>query len=182
MFHHYDPDPGPDSPEIVRMVVEIPRDSSNKYEFDSELGLFRLARSLYSPIHYPGDYGFLPGTIAEDGEPLDILCLVNIPSFTGCVCYVRPVAVLVTRDGELRDHKILAVHVRDPRHEQIKALPDVNEHTIREIEHFFSSYKELEGHIMILEGWRNYDAAERIITESRERFLEAASSTPLATA
>ena len=84
-----DPDPGPETPEIVRMIVEIPRDSSNKYEFDWNLKLFKLARTLYSPLHYPGDYGFIPGTIAEDNEPLDIICLVTSPSFTGCLTYVR---------------------------------------------------------------------------------------------
>ena len=171
MLYHFEPDPGPECPHTVRMVVEIPRDSSNKYEFDEKLGMFRLARSLYSPIHYPGDYGFLPGTVAEDGDHLDILCLVNTPSFTGCVCYVRPVAVLDMLDGEKRDHKVLAVHSRDPRHEQMQRLRDVNEHTIREIEHFFSSYKELEGKTMSMEGWRDAEAARKVVAESRERFL-----------
>ena len=73
----YDLDPGPDSPEIVRMIVEIPKNSSNKYEYDGKLGVFRLDRTLYSPLHYPGDYGFIPGTLAEDADPLDVLVLVD---------------------------------------------------------------------------------------------------------
>ena len=81
MFYEIEPDPGPETPQIVRMVVEIPRDSSNKYEYDPSLKLFKLSRTLYSPLHYPGDYGFIPGTIAEDHEPLDILCMVTSPSF-----------------------------------------------------------------------------------------------------
>lgn len=171
MLFRFEPDPGPQMPWVVWLVVEIPRDSSNKYEFDETLGLFRLARSLYSPIHYPGDYGFLPGTIAEDGEPLDVLCLVNTPSFTGCLCEVRPVAVLDMLDSEQRDHKVLAVQKQDPRFEEVQDIHNVNEHTIREIEHFFSSYKELEGKIMTMGGWRDAEAARRVVSESRERYL-----------
>src|SRR5579859_3824123 len=87
----YDMDPGPDSPEIVRMIVEIPKNSSNKYEYDGKLGVFRLDRTLYSPLHYPGDYGFIPGTLAEDGDPLDVLVLTDEPTFTGCMLEARPV-------------------------------------------------------------------------------------------
>ncbi|HWF48070.1 MAG TPA: inorganic diphosphatase [Bryobacteraceae bacterium] len=171
MLFRFEPDPGPEMPWVVRLVVEIPRDSSNKYEFDESLGLFRLARSLYSPIHYPGDYGFLPGTLAEDGEALDVLCLVNSPSFTGCVCDVRPVAVLDMLDGEQRDHKVLAVQNRDPRFEEMQNIHNVNEHTIREIEHFFKSYKDLEGKTMIMGGWRDAESARLIVSEARERYL-----------
>jgi inorganic pyrophosphatase len=174
MLYHFEPDPGPETPITIRMVVEIPRDSSNKYEFDPSLGLFRLARSLYSPIHYPGDYGFLPGTIAEDGESLDILCLVNLPSFTGCLCYVRPVAVLDMVDGEKKDHKVLAVPSHDPRYEGIQDIKDVNEHTMREIEHFFSSYKELEGKTMAMGGWRDAAEAREVVMASRQRYLATA--------
>ena len=87
-------DPGPECPEIVRMIVEIPKNSGNKYEYDRALGVFRLDRTLYSPMHYPGDYGFIPGTLAEDGDPMDVLTLVDQPSFPGCLIEVRPVAVL----------------------------------------------------------------------------------------
>ena len=90
----YDLDPGPESPELVRMIVEIPMGSANKVEYDGELGLFRLDRALYSPMHYPGDYGFIPGTLAEDRDPLDVLTLVSQASFTGCLIEVRPVGVL----------------------------------------------------------------------------------------
>jgi len=171
MLYHFEPTPGPDSPQIIRMVVEIPKESSNKYEFDWQLKLFRLARSLYSPLHYPGDYGFLPGTVAADGDPLDVLCMANTPSFTGCLLYVRPVAVLDMLDGTKRDHKILAAHVHDPRHDQLHRLANVNQHRLAEIEHFFSIYKELEGTTMVMGGWRDVEAAHRVIVESRERYL-----------
>lgn len=171
MFFEIEPNPGPETPEIVRMVVEIPRDSTNKYEYDTSLKLFKLSRTLYSPIHYPGDYGFIPGTIAEDKEPLDVICLVTSPSFTGCLTYVRPIAVLEMIDGDYRDHKILAVPAHDPRHAELHQLKDVAEHTQREIEYFFSIYKELEGKTMIMDGWRGADKAYLVIDESRERFL-----------
>ncbi len=174
MFYEFDPDPGPETPEIVRMIVEIPRDSSNKYEYDASLRLFKLARTLYSPIHYPGDYGFIPGTVAEDNEPLDVICLVTSPSFTGCLTYVRPIAVLEVQDGQYLDHKILAVPGRDPRHNETRALGNVPEHVCREIEHFFSIYKELEGKTMKIKGWQKTEVAYSIINQSRERFLATA--------
>src|SRR5581483_11840989 len=90
----YDLDPGPDCPAIVRMIVEIPKNSTNKYEYDGKLGVFRLDRTLYSPMHYPGDYGFVPGTLAEDGDPLDVLVLVDEPSYPGVLIAVRPLGVL----------------------------------------------------------------------------------------
>jgi inorganic pyrophosphatase len=171
MLYHFDPDPGPESPRVLRMVVEIPKNSSNKYEFDHTLGVFKLSRTLYSPIHYPGDYGFVPGTIAEDGDPLDILAMVSSPSFSGCLSYVRPVGVLDMIDGGEVDHKILAMSLRDPRHDQVKSFDDVFPHIKREIEHFFSIYKELESKPMPMGKWRGLEAACEVIVESRKRYL-----------
>src|SRR5664279_3394816 len=115
----YDMDPGADCPESVRMIVEIPKNSANKYEYDGELGVFRLDRALYSPMHYPGDYGFIPGTLAEDGDPMDVLSLVEEPSFPGCLIEVRPVGLLNMVDQDMRDQKIIAVPKRDPRYEEV---------------------------------------------------------------
>src|SRR5512142_231023 len=109
----YDLDPGPSIPEIVRMIVEIPKNSANKYEYDGSLGVFRLDRTLYSPMHYPGDYGFIPGTLAEDGDPLDALALVDQASFSGCLIEVRPIGVLNMMDQQEPDQKILAVPTRN---------------------------------------------------------------------
>jgi inorganic pyrophosphatase len=164
-------DPGPNCPRSVRLVVEIPKKSINKYEYDSELKLFKLSRVLYSPLHYPGDYGFIPGTIAEDSEPLDVLALVTNPSFTGCVYTVRPVGVLDMIDENEPAHKILVVPVGDPRRKSIDDIQHVAEHVRREIEHFFEIYKELEEKKSHIEGWRNAEAACDVITESRARHL-----------
>ena len=171
MFYQFAPDPGPDCPRVVRTVVEIPKEASNKYEFDPALGLFKLSRTLYSPMHYPGDYGFIPGTIAEDRDPLDVLVLVASPSFTGCLFYVRPIGVLDLMDGGDHDHKILAVSIHDPRQNEVLSTGDVSTHVRREIEHFFAIYKELENKTTQIKGWHGVDAAQQVIRESRERYL-----------
>ncbi|HTU47494.1 MAG TPA: inorganic diphosphatase [Bryobacteraceae bacterium] len=176
MQFHFEPDPGNDFPVIVRMIVEIRKDSSNKYEYDPSLGLFRLSRALYSPMHYPGDYGFIPGTIAEDGEPLDVLSLVTTPSFSGCMMDVRPVAVLDMLDGQDVDHKILALPNGDPRYESITELDHLGQHVQREIEHFFEIYKDLEGHPMQTRGWRAKTETHTVIVESRHRYLNKSRS------
>ena len=168
----YDIDPGPDIPEVVRAIIEIPRNSSNKYEYDGVLGVFRLDRALYSPMHYPGDYGFIPGTLADDGDPLDVLVLVDEPSFTGCLMDVRPVGVLHMVDQTEVDHKILAVPNRNPRFDSIHTVDQVFPHTRREIEHFFSIYKELQGAKTRMEGWGGPPDARRILVKNRQTYLD----------
>jgi inorganic pyrophosphatase len=168
----YDIDPGPDLPELVRMIVEIPKNSTNKYEYDPKAGVFRLDRSLYSPMHYPGDYGFIPGTLAEDDDPLDVLVLVQEPSFTGCMIEVRPVGILNMVDADQGDQKVLSVPTRNPRYDQIHTMDQIFTHVRREIEHFFAIYKELEGKVTRMEGWGGPREARRAITSSRQRFLD----------
>ncbi len=174
----YDLDPGSEAPELVRMIVEIPKGSVNKYEYDGDLGVFRLDRSLYSPVHYPGDYGFIPGTLAEDHDPLDVLVLVSEPSFTGCLIEVRPVGVLNMVDRDENDQKIIAVPTRDPRYDQIHTMDQVFSHVRRELEHFFTIYKELEGRVTTTQGWGGPREARRCILESRQRYLERQGSKP----
>jgi len=173
----YDIDPGPDSPELVRMIVEIPKNSTNKYEYDGKLGVFRLDRSLYSPMHYPGDYGFIPSTLAEDNDPMDVLVLVQEPSFTGCLIEVRPVGILNMVDSEEGDQKILAVPTRNPRYDQIHTMDQIFPHVRREIEHFFTIYKELEGRLTRMEGWGGPREARRAIMESRQHYLDLKNQT-----
>jgi inorganic pyrophosphatase len=168
----YDIDPGQDSPEVVRVIIEIPKNSVNKYEYDGELGIFRLDRALYSPMHYPGDYGFIPGTLAEDGDPLDIMVLVDEPSFTGCLMEARPVGVLHMVDGVENDQKILAVPTRNPRFDSIHTIDQVYPHIRREIEYFFSIYKELQGAQTKMEGWGGPREARRVINDTRQTYLD----------
>lgn len=167
------PDPGPGYPDLLRVVIEIPKGSANLYEYDEELKLFRLSRALYSPMHYPGDYGFIPGTLADDGKPLDVLVLVNDPSFPGCVIEVRPVGVLNMRDRGTLDQKLLAVPHRNPRYDQTRSIDDVFSHLRLEIEHFFEIYKELEGSRLQVEGWGGLEEACQAVVRCRERYLEA---------
>jgi inorganic pyrophosphatase len=165
-------DPGPECPDTVRMIVEIPRNSGNKYEYDRDLGVFRLDRALYSPMHYPGDYGFVPGTVAPDGDPLDVLVLVDEPSHPGVMILVRPVGVLDMVDQQEPDQKILAVPKANPRFDQIHSIDDVFPHTLREIEHFFEIYKELEGKRTEMRGWRGAAEARELIRESRGEYVK----------
>ncbi len=169
----YDIDPGPDCPEVVRMIVEIPKNSSNKYEYDGELGLFRLDRALYSPLHYPGDYGFIPGTLAQDHDPLDVLVIVDDASFTGVLMSVRPVGMLDMVDNDEQDQKILAVPNRNPRFDQIHTIDQVFPHKLRELEHFFAIYKELEGKHTKMNGWKGPREAREMIRITREKYLDA---------
>src|SRR5947209_10829660 len=168
----YDLDPGPECPELVRMIVEIPKNSANKYEYDGKLGVFRLDRALYSPVHYPGDYGFIPGTLAADGDPMDVLALVEEPSFTGCLIEVRPVGVLNMIDQNETDQKVVSVPNRNPRYDQVHSLDQIFARVRREIEHFFTIYKELEGRTTATLGWGGPEDARKVILESRERYLE----------
>ena len=168
----YDLDPGPTTPKIVRMIVEIPKHSTNKYEYDKELGVFRLDRALYSPVHYPGDYGFVPGTLAVDGDAVDVLALVEEPSFPGCLLEVRPLGVMNMIDQDQSDQKILAVPNRNPRYDEVQSLDQIFAHVRREIEHFFTIYKELEGRVTSTFGWGTVEDAYRVILEGRKAYLE----------
>jgi inorganic pyrophosphatase len=124
-------------------------------------------------MHFPGDYGFVPGTIAEDGEALDILCLTSQSSFPGCSIEVRPVGMLDMIDAGHIDHKILAVPANDPRFSAIREVADVFPHVRREVEHFFTIYKELESGGMSMEGWRGLEAALATLERSRETYFSA---------
>lgn len=168
----HDLDPGNQIPRVVRMIVEIPKGSSNKYEYDADLQLFRVDRPLYVPLNYPGEYGFIPGTLSEDGDPLDILSLVSEPSHPGIVLLARPLGLLDLIDRGQRDEKVLAVADRDPRFDEVRSIDQVWSHSLREIEEFFAIYKKLEGKQVKVQGWRGADEARNLITGCRERYLK----------
>jgi inorganic pyrophosphatase len=136
---------GTKPPEIVNAIVEIPTNERNKYELDKDLGIFRLDRVLHSAVHYPGDYGFLPRTLGDDGDPLDVLVITTIPVFVGCLVECRPIGLFHLVDRGKADEKVLAVPVSDPYSEGISGLGDIPQHALKEIEHFFQVYKDLEG-------------------------------------
>jgi inorganic pyrophosphatase len=152
----------------VDAVIEIPRDSRNRYEWDHGRRSFRLDCVLYSSVHYPEDYGFIPGTVAEDGGPLDILVVVEEPSFTGCVIETRPIGLLDMADDKGPDPKVLGVPVVDPRFEQIDDLAGLPPHSRLEIAEFFEIYKRLEGKRADVGAWHGAEAAWRAIEAACE--------------
>jgi inorganic pyrophosphatase len=156
----------------VTAVIEIPRGSRNKYELDKASGYYRLDRVLYSAVHYPGDYGFIPRTLHEDGDPLDIIVVLDEPTFTGCQIDARPVGVLKMLDRGEPDDKILAVSVADPLHGEWFDLPDLPTHYLNEVEHFFQIYKDLEGKRIQIVGWEPAVVARAVIGECIDRFTE----------
>jgi len=163
---------GPAPPDIVYAVIESLKGTENKYEYDVKKGVMVLDRVLYSAVHFPGDYGFLPRTLDEDGDPLDILVLVTAPTFPGCVMKARPVGLLRMMDGDKRDDKILAVPTGDPRYAEYKDLDHLPEHILKEIAYLFETYKVLEGkHVQVL-GWEKSEAAKKVIEECRELYKQ----------
>ena len=158
---------------IVDAFIEIPTGSQNKYEYDKEEGVFRLDRVLYSPMHYPAEYGYLKNTLAEDGDPLDILVLTTFPTFPGCVIRSRVIGVLIMSDDKGQDEKLLAVPVDDPRFNEVNTLDDVPSHILREIEHFFKVYKDLENKQTQIIGWEGVEKANQLIDDALARYEQS---------
>lgn len=152
---------------IVTVVVEIPKGSRNKYEMNKETGRIHLDRMLYSAVHYPSDYGFIENTMGGDGDPLDALVLVSEPTFPGCVIEARAVGVFRMSDDKGEDEKILTVPITDPYWDQIHTLDQVPPHLLREIEHFFTIYKDLEGKSVDIKGWEDHESARGLIEQAR---------------
>ena len=162
---------GDKAPKIVNAVIEIPLGESNKYEYDKKLDVFRLDRNLYSAVHYPGDYGFIPQTISEDRDPLDVLVLVDVKTFTGCLVEVRPIGMLEMVDQGVKDEKILAVTESNPRFKEINDYSEIYPHMLLEISHFFATYKDLEGKRGIVSGWQDVERARKVIAASHARYI-----------
>ena len=158
----------------ITVMIEVPKGSRNKYEYDPALRLVKFDRMLFSAVHYPSDYGFIMDTLAGDGDALDALVLVWEPTFPGCVMKVKPVGLFKMRDEKGPDEKILCVPISDPNWNHIETLDDVPPHLLKEIEHFFSIYKELEAKKTGVEGWQDRAAALRVIAESQERYQRRA--------
>ncbi|HEY8598043.1 MAG TPA: inorganic diphosphatase [Thermomicrobiales bacterium] len=150
----------------VHALIEIARGSRNKYEYNPAWGVLALDRTLYSAVHFPTDYGFVPGTRAADGDPLDILVLVEEPTFPGCLVRTRLLGVLTIETSGGAEPKLLGVPVGEPRFAQYQDIGDLPEHLLREIEHFFAVYKELQGSTIAPLGWQGAAAARAQLTEA----------------
>ena len=157
-------------PSTIEVVVEIPKGCRNKYEYDKKNHRLVFDRMLFSSVHYPSDYGFIPETLALDGDPLDAIVLVWEPTFPGCVIESRPIGLFKMWDEKGEDDKILCVPVRDPLWNHIQALSEVPPHLLKEINHFFTIYKDLEMKKVKVDGWHSLDMAMDVIREARERY------------
>ncbi len=166
---------GSAAPSVVNAIVEIPKGRRSKFEVDKSTGLMRLDRYLYSSSHYPGDYGFIPQTLADDGDALDVLVMVNEPTFSGCLIEARVVALFRMTDRGVADYKILGVPQTDPLFDEIRDVSDVPRHFLREVEHFFLTYKQLEGVAIDSQGWA---AAEDAVAEVQASLERGRRSTP----
>ncbi|MFO0170953.1 MAG: inorganic diphosphatase [Aphanizomenon sp.] len=162
--------PAQPKPGVINVLIEIAGGSKNKYEYDKDLQAFALDRVLYSSVKYPYDYGFIPNTLADDGDPLDGMVIMDEPTFPGCVIAARPVGYLEMIDGGDRDEKILCVPDKDPRYAHVKSLKDISPHRLEEIAEFFRSYKNLEKQVTQILGWQDVDKVAPLV----EKFIQAA--------
>ena len=162
--------PGVNNPEIVNAVVEIPFGSRIKYEIDHVTNLVKVDRVLYSPIHYPAEYGYIPHTLADDGDPLDILVMIQGATYPGVVIEARPIGALKMRDDKGQDDKIMSVAINDPNFAHVFELKDLPPHLLREVEHFFLTYKNLEAKDVQSQGWVGLEEARNIITQSIQAY------------
>jgi len=164
---------GDKAPDVVNVIIEIQKGSQNKYEFDEALGVFKLDRVLYSPFHYPLDYGFIPQTRSEDGDHLDALVIGSDPVPLGTLVAARPIGLFRMIDSGDPDFKILAVQKANPRFDTLTDLADVEKwqpHLLKEIAHFFERYKDLQGKKVEIQGWDNAAAAKDAIKAAAEAY------------
>jgi len=168
---------GPSTPDVVYAVIEIPKGSRNKYEYDKDMEAFALDRVLYSPFHYPAEYGIIPQTLWDDGDPMDIIVLMDQPTFPGCVIESRPIGIMrmidsasLSPQSRESDDKILSVPVNDPKYNNVKSIDDVPKAILDEIAHFFKEYKKLEGKKTEVLGWKGVEAAIKALNHSIELY------------
>jgi len=166
---------GPKPPKIVYCFVEIPKGGTNKYEYSHELGTFVLDRALYGAVYYPTEYGHIPQTLCLDGDPIDIMVITSSPTFPGCLIATRVIGVLELEDSGKKDNKIIGAAINDPRVNYIKSLKDLSPHFKAEITDFWRNYAQLQPKKKIkIIGWRNKEAAEKIISAGIKRWQKSA--------
>ena len=163
----------PEKVESFDVLIEIPKGSRNKYEYDFQLKKIRYDRMIFSSMMYPADYGFIPETLALDGDPLDVLVLVTEPTFPGCVIEVKPIGVFHMADEKGPDEKVICVPISDPIGSRVNDLSELNKHLIKEIEHFFKVYKDLEKKKVDVGGWGDVREAKEIVAKCINRFAES---------
>jgi len=166
----HDIETGNDMPEIINVIVEIPKGSQNKYEYDKRHNMIKLDRVLFSPFHYPGDYGIIPQTLSDDGDPLDALVLVTNATYPGILIEARPIGLLRMKDDGALDDKIICVSTNDPRYLHTADISNIEDHYRSEIAHFFQVYKDLEGKKVEILGWESAREAKSVIVDSVKNY------------
>ena len=161
---------GPNVPGSIHVLVEIPKGSRSKYEYDKHVGILKLDRVLYASLHYPGAYGFIPQTLAGDGDPLDVLVMTEEATFPGCLIEAHPIGLFKMLDQGVIDDKILAVPATDPLFHGYGDIDDIPSHFLREVAHFFSVYKDLEGKRVEPIGWEHVKVAKQEIMQAIARY------------
>lgn len=162
----------PGDASTMHVVVEIPRGSKNKYEIDKETGLIALDRPAHTGQDFPFDYGFVPQTLWDDDDPIDVIILTTFPLHPGVLVRVRPVGIMNMIDGGEADDKVIAVPIDDPRWKPVQDIEDVNEHTLKEIRHFYSTYKKIQEKKVEVHGFKGVDAAKEAFKRGRTLYKE----------
>ncbi|MEF3691784.1 MAG: inorganic diphosphatase [Candidatus Moraniibacteriota bacterium] len=162
----HDLKPGEKVPKVINVIIEIPKGSKNKYEIDKETGLIKLDRAMKTAQDYPFDYGFVPRTYWDDGDALDVVVLTTYPLSPGILVEARPVGIMKMIDGGDSDDKIISVPKDDPRWDNVKDIKDVNQHTLKEIRHFFETYKVIENKKVEINGFGGKDKAEQAVEKA----------------
>lgn len=163
---------GEKAPEVINVIIEIPRGSKNKYEIDKETGLIALDRAMHTSQDYPFDYGFVPQTHWDDNDPLDVVVLTTYPLSPGILVKVRPIAIANMVDDGESDAKIIAVPAKDPRFDEANDLEDINKHTIKEIKHFFETYKKIQEKEVVIESFSGAKEAKEAIIKAQALYKE----------
>lgn len=170
-MRHEDIPAGGNAPAEVNTIIEVPKGASNKYKYAPESDVYRYDHPLFSPLHYPCDYGWICGTKGDQRKPLSVLVMSSNATFSGCLVVARPVGALLMNDHRGEDHKILSVAVADPRFDDIRSLNDLSGHTLLEIQHFFEIYQVLEQHGVEILGWED-------VAQTQARIREAVGTPP----
>lgn len=168
----HDISPGDNAPNEVNVIIEINKGSKNKYEIDKKTGLIALDRVMHTSQDYPFDYGFIPQSYWHDNDPLDVVLLTTYPLLPGMLAAVRPVAIMNMLDSGEGDDKLICVPVEDPRFEHVQDVGDINKHTLKEIEHFFITYKKIQNKDVEVTGFKGAAEAKKAVEEGLALYQE----------
>lgn len=163
---------GENFPKVINAIVEIPKNSQVKYELDKKTGLIKLDRFLFSAVHYPGDYGFIPQTYWEDDDPLDIIILTGVPIYPGTLVHARVIGAMHMIDSGESDDKIIAVYDKDPRFNEFKDIKDLPKHFLDEMKHFFETYKQLQKKEVKVMEIKGRDTAYKVLEKGQKLYRD----------